>query len=261
MSPVEPAALYEVEPIPLDLAAVLPPRSAGKDRARLALSFLVGLALHALILWLLERNPIADIPPVEEAIPVEVIIEPPPEQKPEVDKQPEPEQDAQKPPQELFEKPATDTPRSSDTGGTGQQSEAKPVEEKQPQKPAPESAPEPQKADPWGLQTQLPELKFEAPAPKTKLPRGQADNTYLANVYGHIMENLQLPNRDLKVTRAVQIDFGVDSAGRVFQPAIVVSSGDREIDAVALNAVRRASPLPAPPVSGPIFLNFKFQAR
>jgi protein TonB len=251
---------YEVEPIPLDLATVLPSRSTARDRARLVLSFLIGIALHALILWLVERNPLADIPPLEETIPVEVIIEPPPPE-PEPDKQPEPEPEVQKPPQEFFEKPATDTPRSSDTGGTGQQSEPKPVTPEPPQQPAPERAQEPQKADPWGLQTQLPELKFEAPAPKSKLPRGQADNTYLSNVYGHIMENLRLPNRDLKVGRAVQVDFGIDSAGRVFQPAIVASSGDRDIDAAAMNAVRNASPLPPPPAGGPIFLNFKFQAR
>jgi TonB family protein len=47
----------------------------------------------------------------------------------------------------------------------------------------------------------------------------------------------------------------------VFQSAVVESSGNREVDYLALNAVRRASPLPVPPNGGPIYPHFTFSLR
>ncbi len=264
MSPDETAVLYEVEPIPLDLSTALPPRDTAKDRVRFAACFLLGLVMHATLLWLLERTPSADMPPIEEAIPVEVIIEPPPEpeQPPQPEPEPEPQPEPEKPAQEFFEKPATDAPRASDQDKKGTRTDPVPIEKPTQPKPAPEQPKEaPKAADPWGLQGQLPQFEFEAPAPKSNIMRGNADRTYLTMIYAHIMQKIDMPDRPLQAKDEVVIKFGVDSVGQVFQSAIVQSSGNREVDNIALAAVRRASPLPTPPAGGPVYLNFKFSVR
>ena len=262
MSADETVSFHEVEPIPLDLPSVLPLGSPKRDRARFFACLLLGLLMHGTILWLLERTPGAEMPPIEEVIPVEIVMEPPsePEQPPppEVQEQPEPEQPAQ----DLFEKPATDAPRASDQDKTGTRTEPAPVEKPTQPKPAPEPIKEPPKAaDPWGLQGQLPQYEFEMPAPKSIVMRGNADRNYLTMIYAHIMQKVDLQDRQLQTTGETVIKFGVDSAGNVFQPAIVQSSGNREMDNVALIAVRQASPLPAPPAGGPVYLNFKLGLR
>ncbi len=262
MSPDETTASYEVEPIPLDLPSVLPQGSPRKDRARFLACFLLGLLMHGTILWLLERTPGADMPPIEEVIPVEVIMEPPPEPEQPPQPEPEPQAEPEKPAQDLFEKPATDAPRASDQDKTGSRTDPAPIEKPTQPKPALEQTKEPPKAaDPWGLQGQLPQYEFEMPAPKSNVMRGNADRTYLTMIYAHIMQKVELHDSQLQTNSEAVIKFGVDSAGNVFQPAIVQSSGNREIDNVALSAVRRASPLPAPPAGGPVYLNFKLGLR
>lgn len=256
MSPDETTAFYKVEPIPLDLPSVLPMGSPRKDRTRFIACFLLGLLMHATILFLLEHRPGTDVPPIEEVIPVEVVIEPQPE--PEQAPEPEPQAEPEKPAQEFYEKPATDAPRASDQDKTGTRTDPTPIEKPTEPKPAPEPAKEPLKAaDPWGLQGQLPRYEFEMPAPKSNIMRGNADRTYLSMIYAHIMQKVDLQNRQLQTQTETVIKFGVDSAGNVFQPAIIQSSGNRDVDNVALSAVRRASPLPAPPAGGPLYLNFR----
>lgn len=261
MSPVETSEIYDVEQIPLDLTSVLPPRSRGRDRARFVASFVFVVLLHMALFWLLERQTGADMPPVEEIIPVEIINElPAPDPEPQPEKQSEPE--PQKPPQEFYEKPATDAPRASDQNKSGNKTQATPLDVPPQPKPVPEPAKEPPKVfDPWGLQGQLPELTFDTPAPKSNLPKGNADRTYLSIVYAQIMQKMDLPEEKLQYRHEALIKFGVDSKGQVFQSAIVVSSGNRILDNAALNAVRRASPLPAPPAGGPIYLTFSYGLR
>jgi protein TonB len=259
---VEPTAIYEVEPIPLDLPSVLPPRSKDRDRLRFAACFLLGLIMHGTILWLLERDPRADYPANEEVIPVEVVIEPPPEeaeeQKPEPEKEPEPE----KPQQDFYEPPATDAPPASEQDQTGKSNDAQPAEKPAQPVPVPAPAQEPPKAaDPWGLQGQLPEIRFETPAPKSNVMRGNAERTYNSILYAHIMQNLQVPDHKTRATRSVKVNFGIDSSGNIFAVALVQSSGDREVDQAAMNAVRHASPVPPPPTGGPIYLTFSLDLR
>lgn len=238
-----------VEPIPLDLPAVLSPPSPGRDRARLAASFALGLLLHGLILFALEYHPVDHVPPVEEVIPVEVILEQPPAEEAAAS-EPEPPQPEPEAPQQAFDfKPATDAPRASDTD---QPEQKPPVEaEKEP----------PKSADPWGLQTQLPPLEFETPAPKSNLMKGQADRTYSSTVYAMIMQKLILPEQRIQGRRYVRVTFGVDSAGSIFQAAVIVASGDNVLDGAVLEAVRKSGPLPPPPNGGPIYLRFDLEAR
>ena len=250
MNYVEPSPEKLVEPIPLDLPAVLPPPSVARDRLRLAASFLLGLLLHALILFALEYHPLDDVPPVEDVIPVEVIIEPPPPEQP---APPEPEPAKPEPeqaPQEAFDfKPATDAPRASDEDKPEQKTQIEPEQEK------------PKIADPWGLQMQLPPLEFETPAPKSNLMKGQAERTYSSTVYAMIMGKLSVPEPRQAGRRHVKVTFGVDSAGTIFQSAVIIRSGDAQLDAAVLDAVRQAGPLPPPPNGGPIYLIFDLEAQ
>ena len=47
------------------------------------------------------------------------------------------------------------------------------------------------------------------------------------------------------------VDFALDASGRVTSAALARSSGDGALDAEAVAAVRRASPLPPPPPGAP----------
>ena len=258
----ENAALIEVEPIPLDLPSVLPSRNRVKDQVRFAFSLLLGLLMHATILWLLERNPSSDVPIFEEAIPVEIVPEMPDEPQQPIQAEPVPNPEPEKPALEFFEKPATDAPRASDQDQTGTRTDVSPVEQQKENKSAQDANPEPPKeVDPWGLQGQLPQYEFEIPAPKSSIMRGNAERNYLTIVYAHIMDKVDLPEKKINVRSEAMIKFSVDSNGNIFQSAIVTSSGNREIDNAALLAVRRASPLPPPPVGGPIVLTFKLGLR
>lgn len=249
LSHAEPALEVLVEPIPLDLPAVLPPRAVARDRLRLAASVLAGLLLHGLILFALEYHRLNDMPPVEEVIPVEVIVEPPPPEQPAA-QEPEPAQpEPEAPTQEIDLKPATDAPRASEEDKPEQKPQVEPEKE------------QPKAADPWGLQTQLPPLEFETPAPKSNLMKGQADRTYSSTVYAMIMEKLSLPDRRKQGLLRVRVTFGVDSAGKIFQPAVIMASGDNNLDGAVLDAVRKAGPLPPPPNGGPIYLRFDLEAQ
>ncbi len=293
MLSIEPDAEVTVEPVLLDLRDALPARPPYRDSLRYVVSFLVGLTIHALIFLALTDMSVY-VPPLEEAIPVEVIIEPPPPEKP-AEPQPEPPAPAptpapapvaeQPPQQDIDLKPATDAPRASDEDQSGEATQPEPAEKPEPEqklesaeKPEPEEKPapaeqpqekdqnEPEKEpaktpDYSGLQTQLPPVTFSTPAPKSTLMRGQAERSYSATIYAMVMEKLSLPQRRYLGSLHVRVSFGVDSAGHVFQSAVIQSSGDPGIDRAALDAVRKAGTLPPPPNGGPVYLYFDLKAH
>ena len=259
MTSLEPAVEVTVEPVPLDLRNALPARAAHRDTLRYLGSFLIGLALHALIFFALTDFP-ADVPPLEEVIPVEVIIEPPPEQPAPQPETPAPEPE-QAPQPNIDLKPATDAPRASNEDRSGQATKPEPAEKPQ-EKAAKEPDKEPPKTpDYWGLQTQLPPLEFSAPAPKSSLMRGQAERTYSSTVYAMIMEKLSLPEKREQGRMHVRVSFGIDSAGHIFQSAVIQSSGDSGLDGATLDAVRKAGTLPPPPNGGPVYLYFDLETN
>lgn len=109
--------------------------------------------------------------------------------------------------------------------------------------------------------TPLPSFQFEAPARRMQFPGGNAEPTYLSTLYGLIMKQMQTPQMP-KTQRQVpgRIVFGIGRDGRIFQEAIVTSSGVIELDRAALAAVRRASPFPPPPNGGSIQIRFDYGA-
>lgn len=53
--------------------------------------------------------------------------------------------------------------------------------------------------------------------------------------------------RARKASGAAQVGFSIDPSGRVISARIARSSGDADLDKAAVDMVRRASPVPAPP--------------
>ncbi|MDB5545269.1 MAG: energy transducer TonB [Hyphomicrobiales bacterium] len=197
----ESACAIPVSPVQFDLGALRKPLFARSERLRFVAIAALCLGLHAVLLLMLDPKP--EVTQIEEAIPVEVIIEPPPEEAP---PQPEPEKEEEQkkveeaqpeePAQTIKEKAATDFARAADQdledGKASEQSEAEskaredirqdveaaveppppdtPPEKKPPEvqaaiePPPPDPAPEP-------IQDATPEPLPAPPPPATPAPR------------------------------------------------------------------------------------------
>lgn len=189
-----------VSPVQIDLGELRKPLFARSDRLRFIAIAALCLGLHAAILAMLERQP--EVTQIEEAIPVEVIIEPAPEEAPpppeEAPPEPEKAEEQKKveeaPPEQptrtLDEQPATDFARSADqdredgkaseeaaetkeSKETPQKTEAAaepPAQEMAPEKPAqePTAAPEPPPPEPEP--EALPEPLPQPPPPAKRAP-------------------------------------------------------------------------------------------
>ncbi len=288
MREADEAGTVALPAVEINLRALVPSGRIRRDRWRFAAILILCLVVHLIALVPL---PFAgkDIPALEEAIPIEILVEPPPEQEPE--KQPEEQaKEVEEPPapvqQTLDEKAATDAARSAESEAKAQeqkqeQTQSQPQEPPQEQKQdAPQSAElapeEPVYADVplppripqarQGLSSlemePLPDFRFEAPARRMPFPGGNAEPTYLSMLYGMIMQHMFTPQMDApKEILRGRISFGIGRDGRIFQEAIVKSSGMRELDRAALTAVRRAGPFPLPPGGGPIYLTFDYQSK
>src|SRR4051794_38737610 len=102
-----------VSPVQIDVSVLRKPLFSRSERLRYAALAALSLCIHIAVLVPLDQRPEAS--QVEEAIPVGVIIEPPPEEPPQ---QPEPEKaeepPEQQPAQKIEEKEATDFARAAD---------------------------------------------------------------------------------------------------------------------------------------------------
>ena len=283
-----PAGAIPVSPVKIDLAALRAPLVTRSDRLRFAASLALCLLLHGALLLLLEPSP--QVTSVEEAIPVEVIIEPAPEEA-----QPEPEkaEKAEEPPPEkpaqvIEEKPANDFARTADQDREdGKASDQPAAETKEPEaaqpeqqaaieppppapdlapEPVPEPVPEPPLPPPTpkpapsrfaGFKP-LPDLQFKEPlAKRSDMPAGTAQPGYLSTLYGLIMRKMPALPRQGRPARG-RVTFGVLSNGHIFQEAIAIPSGAPFLDGAALAAVRKASPFPPPPKGGPVYIRFDY---
>lgn len=96
----------------------------------------------------------------------------------------------------------------------------------------------------------LPDYVFAKPQRKpTKYKGGTEDSRYLAIVYAMVTQNheaIALPDGDWQVAVA----FQVDGHGSLVGIGLTQSSGYPEVDAAAIDAVRRAAPFPPPPSGG-----------
>ena len=287
MREADEAGAVALPAVEIDLRALVPSGRIRRDRRRFAAIFILCLVAH---LAALVPLPFVgkDMPALEETIPIEILVEPPPaeaEQEPE--KQPEEQakeiEQQPAPVQQTFdEKPATDAARSAESDAKAPELKQEPPQEppqeqKQDAPQASELAPEePVYADVplppripqarQGLSSldmePLPDFKFEAPAQRMPFPGGNAQPTYLSMLYGMIMQHMFTQQIDLpKEILRVRIAFAIGRDGRVFQEGIVKSSGMPELDRAALTAVRRAGPFPLPPGGGPIYLTFDYHSK
>ena len=99
----------------------------------------------------------------------------------------------------------------------------------------------------------VPTYHFAATSKMQDFPPGNEDNRYFAIVYGKIMSK----NRYLTSAAArrglhgfVSVTFVVDYMGRVARQVVTESSGQPDLDAIAMAAVHAAAPFPFPPGSG-----------
>jgi protein TonB len=263
-----------VSPVQIDLVALRAEPLSWTYRARIAIIVVASLGVHAAFLLMLDPRP-----QVLEEIPIEMIFEQPPEEEappPPVADVPPPDASAEP----IDEPPATDFARKADQdredGQAGQLAAAEIVQKDaaQPaQKPAPETPPPPPDPAPALLSepppaerpalrftglTPLPDYQFTAPpAKRSDLPGGNAKPGYLSTLYGLIIRKMPNLPPESRPTRG-RVTFGVLSNGSIFQEGIAIPSGSPVLDAAALAAVRKASPFPAPPKGGPIYIRFEY---
>ncbi len=98
--------------------------------------------------------------------------------------------------------------------------------------------------------SELHDFTFARPTKKSPVAGGTEDSRFLAIVFGMIMSKrrmLDTPNPDSDVTLA----FDLDDGGNLMRIGIVRTSGDPQVDAAALAAIRRAAPFPPPPPGSP----------
>jgi protein TonB len=139
---------------------------------------------------------------------------------------------------------------------------APPAPEKQARKgakPAPKQGEAKSIAEQVAAMEPLPELKVGGGGKPSPVGGGNAKTTYLTILYGLIMQKIR-PPQGLPPRRVanVAIRFYLDEMGNLTHQAIERESGSREIDLVALNAVRRAAPFPPPPPGHPRLLIFNY---
>ncbi len=260
-------------------------------------------AIYAVLLalLLLENSLDGGLAPAPREIPVEIVIEPPPQEPNPPQPKPEPEAMARP----LYEEPAYDAPRAStekksetEAPDEGSKSTPAPSPEKPPtpssdggkaagqtkegeletkensietllDKSAVEALPpvqqEPEKhAKAEGNQPptfdSVPDVDFEGAIKQTPIAGGKARATYLTILYGMIMSQLRAPSGSGSRLEG-EIVFSVDGRGNLGERRIAQSSGSRELDRAALDAIGQASPFPPPPRGAPLGLRFSYGAN
>lgn len=78
-----------------------------------------------------------------------------------------------------------------------------------------------------------------------------------------VLSRIARQKRDATGNGSVQISFTFTAAGEILSASVASSSGNPKLDQIALKMVRRASPIPAPPPSTPLYLvsPITFKAR
>jgi TonB family protein len=101
---------------------------------------------------------------------------------------------------------------------------------------------------------ETPTYHFAMASKMQDFPAGTEDNRYLAIVYGKIMSKNRFPKSAAARRGAhgfVSVTFVVDFMGRIARQVVTESSGQPDLDAIAMATVRAAAPFPFPPGSGP----------
>lgn len=77
---------------------------------------------------------------------------------------------------------------------------------------------------------------------------GQSSANWTSKLQAHMARNIRFLQRRSKNAKGlVRVTFVIDPSGKVLSASLAGSSGDSSVDKLALEAARRASPVPAPP--------------
>ncbi|MFO1101409.1 MAG: TonB family protein [Methylocystis sp.] len=167
-----------------------------------------------------------------------------------------------KAPEETKEKPVED------------KSDAEIIEEAAPQE-KPQEKPDPNEkgvvkkgdsnsiADQLAALAPIPDYQLAAPRKPSPVGGGHAKTTYLTILYGLIMPHMHIPPRvrGSGVVGRGAIVFYIDEMGNLTHQAVHQASGAPDLDAAALNAVRRAAPFPPPPRGLPHSMLFSYATK
>jgi TonB family protein len=99
----------------------------------------------------------------------------------------------------------------------------------------------------------VPTYHFATTSKMADFPAGTEDNRYLSVVYGKIMSKNRYRTSAAARRGAhgiVSVTFVVDFMGRIARQVVTESSGQPDLDALAMATVRAAAPFPSPPGSG-----------
>ena len=186
----------------------------------------------------------------------------PKDEKPQGMKEGEDEAGKAKAPEEVKEKPLED------------KSDAEIIEQAAPEK-TPQEKPDPNEkgpvkkgeansiADQLAALAPIPDYKLAAPRKPSPVGGGHAKTTYLTILYGLIMPHMRIPPRvrGSGVIGRGAIVFYIDEMGNLTHQAVHQPSGAPDLDAAALNAVRRAAPFPPPPRGLPHSMLFSYATK
>ncbi|EEH13134.1 MULTISPECIES: TonB family protein [Brucella] len=136
--------------------------------------------------------------------------------------------------------------------------EPKKVEKLKPQKPKPEKV-KPKKAEKAAetREASAPRVDADNGAKVAASKRGETSASagviwakWTSRLQSHMARNARFLQSKSRNTRGeTHVAFVIDPSGNVLSARIAVSSGDPAVDQLALEAARRASPVPAPPAA------------
>lgn len=118
-------------------------------------------------------------------------------------------------------------------------------------------------ADQLAALSPTPDYSVGSAAKPAPVAGGTEKSTYLSILYGMIMRHWRDPaggNARALLAEGVVV-FYVDETGNLTHQALYRASGRPDLDAAAVNAVRRAAPFPAPPRGMPRAIVFHFGTR
>jgi protein TonB len=96
-------------------------------------------------------------------------------------------------------------------------------------------------------------FSFAASTRLAPLTGGTEDNRFMANVFAKILSKKRYPQSAAarRASGTVMVSFIIDGEGRLVYQTISHSSGEPDIDAEAIAAVKAAAPYPPPPPGAP----------
>jgi protein TonB len=179
-------------------------------------------------------------PPPAEASPLPPIEPPSPPPPPVETPSPPPPIEPPAPPPPVASPPPAQTPPPPKL-------EAPPAPKATPQA-QPKPQPKPAPARPAASKA----AALSPAAPSSAAPKADL-GAYRASLYARIYSVVRYPEsaRERGAAGVAVVSFSFDATGQVTSAALAQSSGDAALDADAVAAVRRASPLPPPPEGAP----------